>query len=142
MTTPQQVRYPPAPPEELLEFVDFIEQLDARMRHLRDTSALPRSAVTLPDEFDEPFALMMASVRRQARDALARGESIVEARLDLTPDLVALARWSGERIELLEGLVRAGMVQPEWERPLKYLLQVWDHVCAQLPEEGAEPAHL
>lgn len=139
MTARSQVRYPPAAPGELLEFLDFLEHLNARMRELREDSALPRTAVTLPDEFDDTFAIMMASARRQAEEAAERGDTIVEVRLDLTEDFVALARWSKGRMELLEGLVRAGMVQPEWERPLKFLLQVWDHVYAQLPEEGHRP---
>lgn len=139
MTVTDHVRYPPASPEDLLEYVGFIEQLNARMRELRDNSALPRTPVTMPDEFDGTFARMVAALRAQGREAAARGETILEARLEATDDFVAMARWGKDRLELLEGLIRAGMVQPEWERPLKLMLHVSEHVYAQLPEVAPQP---
>lgn len=135
MQYPSRVSYPVASPRDLLDFLRFLERMDVRMRELRESSALPRTAVTLPDEFDEISAAMLASVRRQAEEAERRGEPLVEAWVDVTPEFLGLARWSRPRMHLLARLVRAGLVEEEWEQHLKFLLQLWDGVYAQLPDE-------
>ncbi|MBI4728599.1 MAG: hypothetical protein HY775_03750 [Acidobacteria bacterium] len=129
-----EIRWPPHSPGELHELVDFIEQLNSRMRQLRDTSALPRSAVTLPDEFDQVVAEMLSVARVQADAAAAAGEGIVEVRVPRSEALAALARWAEPRMDLLTGLTRAGMVSPEWEGPVKLLVEVFEAVVGQLHE--------
>lgn len=121
--------------------VRFLDHMNRQMRALRETSALPRSAVTLPDEFDDIVADLTSVMRAQAETARVRGETLVEVRLPYTPGLDALARWSEPRMDLLAGLTRAGMVQPEWERPLKLVTEVFEAVLGQLPDEApAEPS--
>lgn len=132
------IRWPPHSPGELLEFIDFLDQLNARMRQLRDTSALPRSAVTLPDEFDDIVAEMMATARLQAEEGLAAGETMTEIRIPRSPALEGLARWAEPRMDLITGLTRAGMVGEEWERPVKLLVQVFEAVVGQFHDPERE----
>lgn len=131
---PVSIRLPARPPGELLVFLDFIEQLNQRMREMRDSTPLPRTAVTLPDEFDDVVAWLVEFMRIQAREAHEAHESLVEIRLPLTDELVALARWAEPRMDLLTGLTRAGMVQHEWEQPLKLMIEIFETVLAQLPQ--------
>jgi hypothetical protein len=126
------IRLPPKAPGEVLELIGFFEQLNARMREMRDTTALPRSAVTLPDEFDGVVAQIWEHLRAQAEAALAAGESLVEIRLARTEPIVALARWAEPRMEIVTGLTRAGMVQAEWERPLKLMLEIFEATLGQI----------
>lgn len=127
-----EIRMPPRPPADMLETVRFWKVMDARMREMRDTTALPRAAVTLPDEFDEIVAELWESIMTQAQCALDAGEEVVEVRFPRTEKLRALASWAAERMELLEGLVRAGMVQKEWERPLKIIVEMFQATLTQL----------
>lgn len=135
MPTPQDIRLPARSPRELLEFVGFVEQLNTRMRDLRESSPLPRQAVTLPDEFDDVALWLLGHIRSQAERADATGESIVEVRLPRTEHVASLARWAEPRMDLLAGLTRAGLVQPEWERPLKLTVEVLESVLSQIGDE-------
>lgn len=126
------IRLPPKTPGEVLELIGFFEQLNARMREMRDNTALPRSAVTLPDEFDGVVAQIWDHLRAQAETALAAGESLVEIRLPRTEPIVALARWAEPRMEIVTGLTRAGMVQAEWERPLKLMMEIFEATLGQI----------
>lgn len=116
--------------------VRFLDHMNRQMRALRETSALPRSAVTLPDEFDDVVAGLTNVMRAQAEQAEAHGETLVEVRLPYSPGLDALARWSEPRMDLLAGLTRAGMVQPEWEGPLKLVTEIFEAVLGQLPDDA------
>lgn len=129
------IRLPVEAPETLLELVDFLEQLNGRMRRLRDESPLPRSAVTLPDEFDALVGELVSSIGAQARAARDAGESLTEVRIPLSDGLADLARWAEPRMDLLAGLTRAGLVQPEWERPLKLTIEMFESVLARLPDD-------
>lgn len=125
------IRLPPKEPGEVLELIGFLERLNASMREMRETTALPRSAVTLPDEFDGLVAQLWVQMREQAEAALASGETLVEIRLPKTEALVRLARWAEPRMEIIGGLTRAGMVQSEWERPLKLMLEILEATLGQ-----------
>jgi hypothetical protein len=130
------IRLPPKSPGEVLELIGFFEKLNARMREMRDDTALPRSAVTLPDEFDGVVAQIWHLMRSQAEAAQAAGESLVEIRLPRTEPLVRLSRWSEERMDIVAGLTRAGLVQQEWERPLKLMMEIFEATLGQL-DNGA-----
>jgi hypothetical protein len=132
MTGRAEVRLPARSPAEVLELMDFLEQLNTRMRDMRANTALPRTAVTLPDRFDDVVAALNHEMREQAQLALDQDEGLVEIRLHLSPDLVELARWAEPRMDLITGLTRAGMVQAEWERPLKLLMEVFEATLAQI----------
>lgn len=116
--------------------VEFLDQMNRQMRELRETSAVPRSAVTLPDEFDRIVEEMTLLMREQAERAQSAGETLVEIRLPYSDRLAELARWSEPRMDLFAGLTRAGMVQPEWERPLKIVTEVFEAVLGQLPDDA------
>lgn len=132
---PREVAYPARPPEELLECAEFLETMNLRMRELRDSGSLPRSALTLPDELDQVHTWSLAELRRQALAALEAGEPLVSVRIPLTDEVVALARWSEERMDLLTALTRAGMVQSPspWQRSLDLIIEMFQTVVAHLP---------
>lgn len=132
MTGPLEIRLPARPPVEVLELVEFLGQLDTRMREMRTTTALPKSAVTLPDRFDTVVSHFTEQMRLQAQRAVDEGEDLVEVRLPQTEDLVALAHWAEPKMELITGLTRAGVVQHEWERPLKVMMEVFEATLAQI----------
>jgi hypothetical protein len=76
-------------------------------------------------------------MRSQAQRAIDDGEDLVEVRLPQTEELVELALWAEPKMELISGLTRAGMVQREWERPLKVMMEVFEATLAQI--ERADP---
>lgn len=117
--------------------VTFFDHLSARMRRMREDTALPRSAVTLPDEFDVVVAEIYDVMRAQAQAAVDGGETVVEIRLPLNDDLVALAHWAEPRMEIVAGITRAGMVQTEWERPLKLMLEIFEATLSQIDGTAA-----
>jgi hypothetical protein len=137
MTGLPEIRLPARPPKEVLELVDFLGKLNARVREMRTTTALPRSAVTLPDRFDDFVAALEEEMRDQAQGAMNGGEDLVEVRLPQSNELIELTRWAEPKMELITGLTRAGMVQREWERPLKFMLEVFEATLAQI--ERADP---
>jgi hypothetical protein len=136
MTGRPEIRLPARPPKEVLELVDFLAELDTRIREMRTTTALPRSAVTLPDRFDEVVARFVENMRAQAQRAADDGEDLVEVRLPQTDELIDLARWAEPKMELISGLTRAGMVQREWERPLKVMMEIFESTLAQIERAG------
>jgi hypothetical protein len=134
MKGPAEIRLPARPPHEVVELVDFLGKLNSRMREMRSTTALPKSAVTLPDRFDDVVSHFTEDMRRQAQQAMDQGEELVEVRLPQTEELVALAQWAEPKMELITGLTRAGVVQREWERPLKVMMEVFEATLAQIED--------
>lgn len=118
--------------DDVLSLVSFCRGLGERLRTLREETSLPRAAVTLPDEFDEVVARSMRSMHEQAEGSLAQGEEAVDLRLPWTESERALMRWSLSRTELIEGVVRAGMIGGGWQRPLDLLRRIWEHAVSGL----------
>lgn len=127
------VRLPGRSPDELVEFVAFLDDLDRQIRSMRDAGRLPAAQVTRPDEFDHLVADLVGQMRAQARQALASGDPFVRLRFPLTQRLVELVAWSAPRIPLLAGLSETGAVPAEWERSLAMMSEVFEAVRAQIP---------
>jgi diguanylate cyclase (GGDEF)-like protein len=126
------IAMPPRSPAELKEFVDFIDALDMRSRALRDEGAFPAEAITRPDEFDRIAFEMVRAMRDQIDEAIADGAATVSIRLPLNEELISLTRWAEPRMGILAGMARSGLVQGEWARPLKTMVDFFDTVLAEI----------
>jgi len=127
-----RILLPPAPPRDVLAMIAFTTVMDARMRQLRDEGALPRSAMTLPDEFDDLIVEMNERVRGQAQEALDAGRSLVTCWHPRSGQIDALVAWMHPRIKLMEGIIRAGMVHDDWQKPLMLLQRFWTETVRQV----------
>jgi diguanylate cyclase (GGDEF)-like protein len=126
-----EIVLPPREPQEIVEFIAFLDRLDVSARDLRDAEAIPQS-VTRPDDLDAVVVEIVGAMRKQAEAAIANGDSRVTIRLPVSKGLNDLMEWTSPRMDMLDNLTRGGLVQPEWMAPLEIMNDFFVTACRQL----------
>jgi hypothetical protein len=129
---PPVITFPAESPADVVEMLDFIRVMEVKVARLRDEGSLPRAALTLPERLHPAASKLFGHLRAQAMEALGRAQPVVRCSVERSQGVDELIDWTAPRLELLDRLVRAGLITQSWERPFMMLNTFWRSMYRQV----------
>ena len=123
----------PADPRILVGVVEFVLHTYDQLVETAQRQGF-EPILTLPAELVEPRERLLNEIVVQAREAIERNESTVEARIPVTEDLFEVIRWYWVRSNLFASIGGDAM-PPEWTSAIQLFRGFLFAAVSQLPQD-------